>query len=370
MDDELYMERALALAKKGAGRVNPNPLVGAVIVKDGRIIGEGYHQVYGGPHAEVNAFNSLTEESAGSTMYVTLEPCAHYGKTPPCVDGVIAGGVVRVVIASLDPNPLVAGKSVKKMEESGIEVCVGVLKEAADKLNEVFFHYITHKTPYVVMKYAMTADGKIATHTGKSRWITGETAREKVHQDRNFYTGIMVGVGTVLADDPMLDCRTGGRNPIRIICDTQLKTPKTARVVTTAHQQPTWLLTACLDEGRMAPYLEAGCQIIQVKTKEGHLDLKSAMVILGERGIDGILLEGGATLNASMLTAGLIQKVQTYIAPKLFGGSLAPSPIGGAGIDEPDAAYQLTDTTMTPLGDDICIESYVLKEQKPCLQES
>ena len=361
-----YMERALALAKKGIGHVNPNPLVGSIIVKEGNIIGEGYHQKYGGPHAEINAFASLKESSIGATLYVTLEPCSHYGKTPPCVDAVIKSGVARVVIASLDPNPLVAGRSMTKMQEAGIDVEVGVLKEACDELNQIFFHYITHQTPYVVMKYAMTSDGKIATRTGASRWITGYEARKKVHEDRHRYAGIMVGVGTVIADDPMLDSRIeGSKNPIRIICDTTLRTPMGSRIIKTAESIPTILLSACTDVTRHHPYTNAGCQIITIPLRDHKLDLRVAMNILAEIGIDSILLEGGATLNASAMEARVVQKVQTYIAPKLFGGESAPTPIAGLGVDHPDQAYRLKNSKVTLLGEDILIESEVAK----CLQE-
>ena len=362
-----YMKRALKLARKGLGHVNPNPLVGAVIVKAGKIIGEGYHQSYGGPHAEINAFASLKESPVGATLYVTLEPCSHEGKTPPCVDAVMKSGVARVVVASLDPNPLVSGRSIAKMQEVGIDVEVGMLKEACDELNAPFFHYITHQTPYVVMKYAMTADGKIATHTGASRWITGEIARAKVHKDRHRYTGIMVGVGTVIADDPMLDCRIeNGKNPTRIICDTTLRTPVDSRVIRTAVAIPTILLSACTDVTKHYPYTTAGCQIITVPLKGDQLDLQVGMKILAEIGIDSILLEGGATLNASAMEAGVVQKVQTYIAPKLFGGRAAPTPIAGLGVDHPDQAYRLKNRQITVLGEDILIESEVAK----CSQES
>jgi diaminohydroxyphosphoribosylaminopyrimidine deaminase/5-amino-6-(5-phosphoribosylamino)uracil reductase len=366
MDDIKFMKRALELAKKGTGRVNPNPLVGAVIVKDGNVIGEGYHEQYGEPHAEVNAFASLKVSPMGATMYVTLEPCSHYGKTPPCVDAVIGSGLTRVVVASLDPNPLVAGRSITKMQEAGIDVKVGVLQKECDELNAVFFHYITEKTPYVVMKYAMTSDGKIATHTGASRWITGELARRKVHEDRHLFSGIMIGVGTAIADDPMLDCRIeGGRNPVRIICDTTLRLPCSSRMIKTAKSIQTVLITACTDEARCQKYIDMGCRIIKTPLKNDKLDLQVAVKLLAEEGIDSILLEGGATLNASALEAGIVNKVQTYMAPKLFGGLSAPTPIAGLGVDHPEQAYLLKNKKITILGEDILIESEVVK----CSQE-
>lgn len=359
------MKRALELAKKGAGHVNPNPMVGAVIVKQGRVIGEGYHEQYGQPHAEVNAFASCTEDTKGATMYVTLEPCSHYGKTPPCADAVIASGISRLVVGSIDENPLVS--SIAKIRAAGIEVITGVLKEECDTLNEVFFHYIKTKTPYVIMKYAMTSDGKIATYTGASRWITGAVARARVHEDRNRYTGIMVGIGTVIADDPMLDCRIeDGQNPIRIICDTTLKTPLDSRVVQTAKDIQTWIATTNENPAQHEPYHALGCKVIMVDAKNGRLDLGSLMLKLGALSIDSILLEGGATLNASALESGMVNKVQTYLAPKLFGGATAPTPIAGLGVAHPDQAFLLNNKKITLLGEDILIESEVVK----CLQES
>ena len=252
MSDEKYMELALSLAERGAGRVSPNPMVGAVIVKNGKIIGEGWHARYGDLHAERNALADCEkrgENPKGATIYVTLEPCCHHGKTPPCTDALIAAGIARVVIGSEDPNPLVAGKGIRQLREAGIEVSSGVLKEACDRLNRVFFHYITHHTPYVVMKYAITMDGKIAAYTGNSQWITGEAARQNVHRDRNRYTAIMAGIGTVLADDPLLTCRIPeGKNPTRIIADTHLQIPLDAQIVKTAREIPTILAVGIREE--------------------------------------------------------------------------------------------------------------------------
>ena len=232
MTDTDYMRMALELAKRGMGRTSPNPMVGAVIVRDGQVIGQGWHARCGDLHAERSALKNCTEDPAGATMYVTLEPCCHQGRQPPCTEAVLAAGIARVVVGSDDPNPLVAGKGIGILRRAGVTVETGVLKEACDDLNRVFFHYIRTGRPYVVMKYAMTLDGKIATRTGASRWITGEAARRRVHEDRHRYSAIMAGVGTVLADDPLLTCRMeGGRNPIRVICDTHLRTPLTSRIV-------------------------------------------------------------------------------------------------------------------------------------------
>lgn len=363
-----YMKFALGLAKKGYGFVNPNPMVGAVIVKDDKIIGQGYHEKYGELHAERNALANCKISPKDATMYVTLEPCCHYGKTPPCTEAIIRSGIQRVVIGSNDPNPLVKGKGIAELRKHGIVVEAGVLKEECDKLNEVFFHFIENKTPFVLMKYAMTLDGKIATVAGKSKWITGEEARNNVHEDRHRYSAIMVGIGTVLSDNPLLTCRIENRrNPIRVICDTNLRMPLDCNIVNTAKEIPTIIATCSTEIQRYLQYMDLGCKIIVVNKKENHLDLKELMIKLGEENIDSIFLEGGASLNWSMLQYGLINKVQAYIAPKLFGGEGAKSPIGGMGIENPEDAFYLENHKMTQLGDDLLIESEV---KVKCLQES
>ena len=244
MTDQDYMKRAIELAKQGAGWTAPNPMVGAVVVKDGRIIGEGYHRKYGELHAERNALAACTEDPAGATIYVTLEPCCHYGKTPPCTEIILEKKIARVVIGSRDPNPKVAGKGARILREHGLQVEEDFMRDACDALNPVFFHYITTGLPYVVMKYAMTIDGKIATRTGASKWITGESAREHVHRLRGRYAAIMAGIGTVLADDPMLNCRIeGGHQPLRIVCDSKLRIPVDSRIMKSAKEYPT--LIAC-----------------------------------------------------------------------------------------------------------------------------
>lgn len=360
MLDEHYMRCAIELAKRGQGWTNPNPMVGAVIVKGGRVIGQGWHEKYGQPHAERNALSSCTEPPKGATMYVTLEPCCHYGCQPPCTKAVIEAGIGRVVVGSGDPNPLVGGKGIQILREHGVEVIEGVLKDECARLNEVFFHYIRTKRPFVIMKYAMTLDGKIATYIGASKWITGEQARDHVQEQRHRYTGIMVGVGTVLTDDPLLTCRKAGcKNPVRIICDTGLRTPLTARVVTTAKQAPTILVTCCADREKWTDYEKAGCRILLTERRNSRVDLERLMERLGQEGIDSILLEGGGTLNWSALESGIVQKVQAYIAPKLFGGLMAKTPVEGAGVPLPDCAFHLKNTVITQLGEDILLESEV-----------
>lgn len=363
MNDSEYMRLALQLAEKGCGWVAPNPMVGAVIVKNGQIIGQGWHEKYGQPHAERNALASCTKSPEGATMYVTLEPCCHYGKQPPCTNAILEAGIRRVVVGSGDPNPLVAGKGIQILRAHGLEVTENILREDCDRLNEVFFHYIQTKHPFVVMKYAMTLDGKIAAYTGASKWITGETARNHVQKQRHRYSAIMAGVGTVLSDDPLLSCRiTGGKNPIRIICDTSLRTPTTAQVVITAKQIPTILATCCSDREKQLAYEKAGCRILCLKEKNGHVDLQQLMEKLGQEQIDSILLEGGGTLNWAALESGIVQRIQAYIAPKLFGGQTAKTPIEGVGVSSPASALHVKNSTISRLGEDFLIESEVVND--------
>ena len=373
---EEYMRRALELARKGEGHTSPNPMVGCVVVKDGRIISEGYHEKYGEFHAERNALTRCTEDTTGADLYVTLEPCCHQGKTPPCTDIIIEKKIARVFVGSMDSNPLVAGKGVQILRDHGIYVETGILEEECLKLNEVFYHYITTKTPFVVMKYAMTLDGKIACATGDSRWVTGEKAREQVHRMRGRYRGIMVGIGTVLADDPMLNCRVeGGVNPIRIVCDSNLHIPLESQIVKTASEIET--IVACsqdtLDAERKQEKIEklkdAGIQLIGTEGAHG-VNLVELMQKLGEQKIDSILLEGGGTLNASALEDGIVNKVYAYIAGKLIGGMDARSPVEGMGIDRMADAIELKNMEIERLGDDFCITGYIGKnEGQTCLQD-
>lgn len=340
--DEFYMQRALELAGKGEGWTNPNPMVGAVIVKDGRIISEGYHEKYGEYHAERNAIINCAESMEGATIYVTLEPCCHYGKTPPCTEAIIESGIKKVVIGALDPNPKVAGGGVRVLKEHNIEVVTGVLEKECLELNHVFFHYIQTKMPYVIMKYAMTLDGKIATYTGESKWITGEAAREHVQYTRHHYAGIMVGIQTVLTDDPMLSCRIpNGRNPVRIICDSKLQIPIESNIVSTAKDITTYIATASNDSIKKSELEKLGCKVLSIPIKEEHIDLFYLMEVIGQEGIDSVLLEGGATLNYSALSEGIVNRVQAYIAPKIFGGASAKSPVAGRGVEFPKDCINL-----------------------------
>ncbi|ONI47204.1 riboflavin biosynthesis protein RibD [Candidatus Epulonipiscium fishelsonii] len=360
MNEEEYMQIALELALKGIGKVNPNPLVGAVIVRNDEIIGSGYHERYGELHAERNALKNCKVSPSGGTMYVTLEPCCHYGKTPPCIDAIIESGIKKVVIGILDPNEKMAGRSVKILQEAGIEVVVGILEKECGDINEIFFHYIKNKTPYVLMKYAMTLDGKITTISGESKWITNKKSRENVHKTRNRYMAIMVGVGTVLEDNPELTCRlNNGRNPIRIICDSKLRTPIHSKVVSTAKSTKTIIATTVTNEETYKQYLVKGVEIIVTKNKDGRVDLNELMQILGEKGIDSILLEGGGSLNFSALDSEMVNKIHCYISLKIFGGENAKSPIMGDGFNKVNNKIQLKTNTFLTFDEDILIESEV-----------
>ena len=375
MTDQNYMLQAIQLAKQGEGWTNPNPMVGAVIVKNGRIIGKGYHKKCGELHAERNAIASLTESAEGATIYVTLEPCCHYGKTPPCTEAIIEQKIKRVVIGSRDPNPKVAGKGIKMLQEAGIEVIEDFMREECDRLNPVFFHYITTKTPYVVMKYAMTLDGKIATKTGASKWITGEAARAEVQHMRHRYMGIMAGIGTVIADDPMLNVRVEGwKSPIRILCDSGLRIPLDGQIVKSAGKYRTIVAYADSEntEAKRKRLHEMGVETICCPDENNQVDLKKLMKYLGEEGIDSILLEGGGTLNDSALRAGIVQEVQAFIAPKLFGGMNSKTPVEGIGVRFPSEAVKLKCTDICQIGEDIRITCQVCgkEQEESCLQES
>lgn len=366
--DVIYMKRCLDLARKGWGWVNPNPMVGAVLVKDSQIIGEGYHQHYGGLHAERNALADCKVSSQGATLYVTLEPCCHYGKTPPCTEAILQRGISRVVIGTLDPNPMMSGKSVELLKSHGITVTVGVLEAECKDLIKIFRKYITTGKPFVLMKYAMTLDGKIATHTGASQWISGEPARQQVQELRHGFAGIMVGVNTILADNPQLTCRLEhGKNPTRIICDSNLRTPLDAHVVQTANQAPTVIATCSQDKERKTLYRKAGCLILDVTERDGRVDLADLMEQLGKMKIDSILLEGGGALNWSALRQQIVDEIQVYIAPKVFGGASAKTPVTGVGVALPQEGFLLENHSVSMVGQD-----YVIKGQVKyvCLPES
>ena len=356
--DQSFMRLAIKLAERGRGRTNPNPVVGAVIARDDKILGVGYHARYGDLHAERAALQNCTDPTDGATMYVTLEPCAHHGNQPPCADAILAAGIARVVIGSDDPNPLVAGAGIRKLREHGVNVETGFLRTECDALNPVFFHYIRTGRPYVVLKYAMTLDGKIATRTGASQWITGEAARRRVHEDRNRYAAVMVGAGTVAADNPALTCRIeNGRDPVRIVCDSKLRTSADCQLVRTAKDVRTIFATVTPDAEKKVAFESMGCEVWELPADSaGRVNLRELMERLGAAKIDSVIVEGGASLNWAVLQAGLVQRVQAYLAPKLFGGAAAKSPIAGLGVEVPDGAFRLRDVSMTPLDGDFLIE--------------
>lgn len=361
MTDLDYMRRAIALAKQGLGWMNPNPLVGCVIVKNGEIVAEGYHEKIGGWHAERNAVLHCKEDLSGATAYVTLEPCCHHGRTPPCSDLLIERGIKKVFIGSSDPNPLVAGRGANQLRQAGVEVVEGLLKEECDALNPIFFHYIQTKRPYVLMKYAMTADGKIATGSGESKWITGESARARVQQTRHQYSAIMVGVDTVLADNPMLNSRMpNAKQPVRIVCDSQLRTPLDCQLVQTAKEYRTVIATVSDDLQKIEQFRPLGVDVLVCKARNKRVDLQDLLQKLGEMQIDSLLLEGGSSLNFSALESGIVNRVHCYIAPKLVGGKQAKTPIGGEGIQQIDQAVKLKLKSTELIGEDILLDYVVI----------
>lgn len=367
---EDYMKRVLELAKGGWGKTNPNPLVGAVIVRDGEIIGEGYHELLGCAHAEVAALNNSMQEVKGSTLYVNLEPCSHYGRTPPCAKAIIEAGIKEVVVAMEDPNPKVSGQGIKLLKDAGIEVVVGVLEKEARKLNEIFIKYITHKKPFVIMKTAMTLDGKIASACGDSRWISGESSRQQVHIIRDRVAAIMVGINTVLADNPSLTARLDsgrGKDPVRIVVDSRGIIPMDSRVINVESPAGVMLATTSLIESEKEKQLmDKGICILKADGYEGHVDLVKLMDELYKLEIDSILLEGGGSLNAAALNSGIVDKVMIFIAPKIIGGKDAITPVEGTGIQLMKDAVKLEDISISRFDEDILVEGYVKGE--PCLQ--
>lgn len=375
---EEYMRSALDLAKKGMGHTSPNPMVGCVVVKGDHIVTEGYHERYGSFHAERSALTKCGDDLSGAQMYVTLEPCCHHGKTPPCTDIIIERGIGKVYIGSMDPNPKVAGKGAQILREHGIEVETGLLEKECLALNEIFFHYITTGMPYVAMKYAMTLDGKIAAYTGDSKWVTGEEARHHVHELRKQYSAIMVGIGTVLADDPMLNCRIGkGVDPLRVVCDSSLRIPLDCQIVKTAKDIPTIVCYANAggQEEKLAALQEAGVELFK-SSKEDKVDVTAVMKELGSRKIDSVIVEGGGTLHGTVLKSGLVNKIYCYIAPKLIGGRNARTPVEGDGFALMKEALAVGDMEIVKFGKDICISGYVVQQREKkmeadsCLRES
>lgn len=360
MNDQYYMQLALDLAASAKGKTNPNPLVGAVVVKDGTIVGTGLHRKAGEPHAEVHAFRMAGEHAKDATLYVTLEPCSHFGKTPPCANLVKESGVKRVVVAMEDPNPSVAGRGIQLLREAGIEVEIGLLENQARRLNERFIHNMVTSRPYVISKFAMTLDGKIATYNGHSQWITGADARKDVHELRNEVDAILVGIGTVLKDNPALTTRLTdreGKNPIRVIVDRQLRTPLDAQVLQTDIAR-TIIVTAQGQQENAKAFKHTGAEFIYVPLVDGMLDLHRMLEELYKLNITDLLVEGGGEINASFLRLGLIQKYFVYVAPKLLGGRHSITPFTGADVETIDAAVLLDFAEFDKIGDDLRITAY------------
>ena len=372
-EDIKYMRMALALAERGREHVGPNPMVGAVIVRDGRVLARGWHHVCGSLHAERDALASCSESVEGATMYVTLEPCCHHGKQPPCTDAIIAAGISRVVMAMTDPNPLVAGHGAAILQEYGIEVTSGVLEAEARHLNRIFIKYITTRRPWVVLKWAMTLDGRIAAVSGDSKWVSGEQSRRLVHELRGRYMGIVAGKGTVLADDPMLNCRLDGmRQPVRIIVDSKASMPPDCQLARTAREYRTVVAhTDMVETQRLEALRSCGVETLLCSCgADGMVNLEDMLGQLGAMGLDSVLVEGGGELNWSLVRSGLVDEFYVFVAPKIVGGRAAKGPVGGSGIGTMAAACGMRVDTVEMVGEDILIHGFSSKYDKSkCLQE-
>jgi len=352
-----FMEYALRLAEKGRGKTLPNPMVGCVIVKQGKIIGGGWHKRCGGPHAEIFALNQAKEKAVGATMYVTLEPCAHQGRTPPCVDRVISSGIKRVVIAAQDPNPLVRGRSVKKLKWAGVEVVTGILGEQANTLNKGFHKYITQNIPFVTAKIAQTLDGKVATSAGESKWITSAKTRLYARRQRDAFDAILVGINTVLKDDPQLNPDSKDKPWTKIVVDSSLKIPLTAKLF---EKFSCIVATTRKASARKRSLLEKkGVSVVVCPSRAGQVDLKWLMRYLAAQEISNILIEGGSTVIGGALTLKIVDRMMIYMSPKIFGDRKALCSVAGLKVRHVQEALKLKNTRMTQIGDEFCVEGDV-----------
>lgn len=365
LQDIKFMRLALRLAKKGQGLTNPNPMVGAVVVKDGEVVGRGYHHQAGQAHAEILALQEAGEKARGATLYLNLEPCAHFGRTPPCTEAILKAGIKRVVVGMIDPNPLVSGRGISRLRRAGVEVDVGLLGEECRQLNAPFVKYITTGKPLITLKVALSMDGKVATPLGEARWISGEESRKYVHKLRQNADAIMVGIGTVLEDDPLLTVRLPSfkkpRQPWRVIVDSSLRLPLGSQIVRTAKNYPTLVATtnsAPLDQIKKLEKAHVEV-LIAAKDRQGRVSLNALMEELAKRGILSVLLEGGPTLNASALQEKLIDRLLFFIAPKLIGGEKAPGAIGGKGISRLKDAIPVKNLRVRKLGFDLLVEGEI-----------
>ncbi|MFH1779479.1 MAG: bifunctional diaminohydroxyphosphoribosylaminopyrimidine deaminase/5-amino-6-(5-phosphoribosylamino)uracil reductase RibD [Candidatus Omnitrophota bacterium] len=363
-EDKKYMNLALELAKRGKGLTSPNPCVGAVVVKDGKIVGKGYHRKAGGLHAEIYALKRAGAKARGATLYVSLEPCRHYGKTLPCVDAIIASMIKRVVAAMKDPNPLNNGRGIAVLKRKGIEVEVGILEDEARRLNEAFIKYITKKIPFVTVKVAQSLDGKIATHTGNSKWITSEKAREFTHGLRSETDAILVGVETILKDDPLLTARLKvkriNKQPAKIILDSKLRTPTSAKIFSRGSPGKVIIATTKLaPKDKIEILKKKDAEILIVGSKNGKVNIKTLLRLLGEKGITHILVEGGGEVIASAFEAKVVDRTLFFVAPKIIGGREAPTSVEGIGVNKVSKAIKLKDIRFERMGDDFLVEGYV-----------
>lgn len=358
--DRNFMERALKLAGRGGGFVNPNPQVGAVVVRDGEVIGEGYHEKFGGQHAEVNAIDDAGDSVRDATLYVTLEPCAHYGKTPPCAEKIIESGLQKVHVAIKDPNPKVAGKGVKRLREEGIEVSLGLMEEKARKINEIYFHYVKTGRPFVLLKLAMTLDGKIATRTGDARWISSKDSRALVHELRARYSAVGVGVNTVRADDPRLNVRDAeGPDGARFVFDSRGRTPADSQVLTLSSPAPTVLVTdQNVPENRLEKFESQGVKVWRMPVDQKGLDLNSLLERMGDKGYDSMLIEGGGEIAWSFLDENLVDKIRFFYSPKIVGGREAIPSVGGEGRARVKEGIEIEKLTVEEIGEDVSLVGY------------
>ncbi|HWP59246.1 MAG TPA: bifunctional diaminohydroxyphosphoribosylaminopyrimidine deaminase/5-amino-6-(5-phosphoribosylamino)uracil reductase RibD [Candidatus Acidoferrales bacterium] len=357
--DERYMRMALRLAARAHGRTSPNPMVGAVLVRGGRIIATGYHRRAGQDHAEIVALKKAGAAARGATLYLNLEPCNHFGRTPPCAPSLIAAGIRRVVAGMVDPDPRVSGKGLRRLRRAGIDVTVGVLEDECRKLNEAFVKYATKKIPFVLLKLAASLDGKIATASGSSKWITGEKARRLVQQARNRVDAVLVGVETVVADDPLLTCRVrGGRNPWRVILDGRLRIPLTARVLGHADREKTIVVTATsAPKEKIAALQTRGVQVWRVPRRGETLPWSLLLKRLAQLEVTSVMIEGGGITAAAALAAGAVDKVWFFYAPKIIGGD-GRSMIGPLGVKKMAAALRVKNVEIRRLGGDILLSGY------------
>ncbi len=356
---ENMMRRALSLARKGIGKTSPNPVVGCVIVREGVVVGEGWHRKAGTPHAEVHALREAGPLARGADVYVTLEPCSHFGRTPPCADALVAAGVARVFVGMVDPNPTVCGKGITRLEAVGIQVITGVLGKECRLINEPFVKHVSTGLPFLTLKSALTLDGKTATALGDSRWITNDKSRRYVHQLRAEVDAVMVGVGTLLADNPELTVRhVKGKNPLRIIVDSSLKIPNESRVLGDDLARGTIIATTSDDQERIGFLETRGAQVIRCASDKGRVDLRDLMQRLGAKGIQSILLEGGSELAGAALRQGLIDKFILFYAPIVLGGAAGIGLFGGKSVERMGRAFRLETARVRRFGGDVMIEAY------------